>query len=119
MDSIEKVAVPIVLVIFLWLPFLWILKKSDINTGQHKPLIRIFSSRLVVFLVALFLVKGLWHDIVTALFPGAVQNGSVAAEISIFDSLNLILFGCAVNCFGLLSGLNEYSSGRPPKNESV
>ncbi len=47
---------------------------------------------VAVFLVALLLLKLLWAWTVPDLFPGAVAQGLVAAEISWFTSFKLALF---------------------------
>jgi len=46
----------------------------------------------VVFVVALFVVKLLWAWTVPDLFPGAVKQGLVAAEISWFTALKVAIF---------------------------
>ena len=48
--------------------------------------------------IAFFIIKLLWAWTIPELFPGAVQQGLVAAEISWFTSFKLALF------FGILSG---------------
>lgn len=45
-----------------------------------------------VFLLVLLVVKWLWAWTVPDLFPGAVQQGLVAKEISWFTSLKLTIF---------------------------
>ena len=45
----------------------------------------------VVFVVALLLIKVMWAWTVPDLFPGAVQQGLVAAEISWLTSLKLAI----------------------------
>ena len=45
----------------------------------------------VVFVVALFVVKLLWAWTVPDLFPGAVKQGLVAAEISWFTALKVAI----------------------------
>ncbi len=46
----------------------------------------------VVFVVSLFLVKVLWAWTVPDLFPGAVKQGLVAAEITWLTALKLAIF---------------------------
>ena len=48
--------------------------------------------------LAFFLIKLLWAWTIPDLFPGAVEQGLIAAEISWFTSFKLALF------FGLLTG---------------
>ena len=48
--------------------------------------------------IAFFIIKLLWAWTIPELFPGAVEQGLVAAEISWFTSFKLALF------FGILSG---------------
>lgn len=47
---------------------------------------------LIVLVVALFLIKILWSWTIPDLFPGAVENGSVAGVISWYTSLKLAIF---------------------------
>jgi hypothetical protein len=46
----------------------------------------------VVFLVALLLIKLLWAWTIPDLFPGAVEQGLVAGDISWFTALKLAIF---------------------------
>ncbi len=48
--------------------------------------------------IAFFIIKLLWAWTIPELFPGAVEQGLVASEISWFTSFKLALF------FGILSG---------------
>ena len=48
--------------------------------------------------IAFLIIKLLWAWTIPELFPGAVEQGLVAAEISWFTSFKLALF------FGILSG---------------
>lgn len=54
---------------------------------------------VIAFLVSLFLVKILWAWTVPDLFPGAVQQGLVAKEISWLAAFKIAIF------IGVLSGL--------------
>ena len=45
-----------------------------------------------VIAIAFFIIKLLWAWTIPELFPGAVEQGLVAAEISWFTSLKLALF---------------------------
>jgi len=47
---------------------------------------------LGVFVVALFLVKILWAWTIPDLFPGAVDQGLIAKEISWYTSLKVAIF---------------------------
>ena len=49
--------------------------------------------------IAFFIIKLLWAWTIPDLFPGAVEQGLVAAEISWLTSFKLALF------FGILTGL--------------
>ena len=59
---------------------------------------------LGVVALAFFLIKLLWAWTIPDLFPGAVEQGLVAAEISWLTSLKLALF------FGLLTGAVKANS---------
>ena len=54
---------------------------------------------LGVVALAFFLIKLLWAWTIPDLFPGAVEQGLVAAEISWLTSFKLALF------FGILTGV--------------
>ena len=49
-----------------------------------------------VFIVALFLVKILWEWTIPDLFPGAVEQGLIAKEISWYTSLKVAIFVAAL-----------------------
>ena len=49
-----------------------------------------------VFIVALFLVKILWAWTIPDLFPGAVDQGLIAKEISWYTSLKVAIFVAAL-----------------------
>ena len=51
---------------------------------------------LGAFIVALFLVKILWAWTIPDLFPGAVEQGLVAKEISWYTSLKVAIFVAAL-----------------------
>ena len=51
---------------------------------------------LVAFIVALFLVKILWAWTIPDLFPGAVEQGLIAKEISWYTSLKVAIFVAAL-----------------------
>ena len=59
---------------------------------------------LGVVALAFFLIKLLWAWTIPDLFPGAVEQGLVAAEISWLTSFKLALF------FGLLTGAVKANS---------
>ena len=46
----------------------------------------------IVTLIALFLIKWVWAWTIPDLFPGAVEQGLVAAEISWYTSFKLAVF---------------------------
>ena len=48
------------------------------------------------FILALFLVKILWAWTIPDLFPGAVEKGLVAGEITWFTSLKVAIFVAAL-----------------------
>ncbi len=54
---------------------------------------------VITFLVSLFLVKILWAWIISDLFPGAVQQGLIAKEISWLTAFKVAIF------LGVLNGL--------------
>ncbi len=51
---------------------------------------------LGAFLIALFLVKILWAWTIPDLFPGAVDQGLIAKEISWYTSLKVAIFVAAL-----------------------
>ena len=58
----------------------------------------------IVFVLTFFLLKLLWAWTIPDLFPGAVEQGLVAAEISWFTSFKLAIF------FAILTGASKGSS---------
>jgi hypothetical protein len=52
----------------------------------------ILSIIVVVFLIALLIIKLLWSWTIPDLFPGAVEQGLVAAQISWLTSLKVAIF---------------------------
>ncbi len=71
--------------------------------NQHKDkkwLIAIVPGVLALilgaFIVALFLVKILWAWTIPDLFPGAVEQGLIAKEISWYTSLKVAIFVAAL-----------------------
>ena len=65
------------------------------NKSKLLALIPIF---LGVVAIAFFIIKLLWAWTIPDLFPGAVEQGLVASEISWFTSFKLAIF------FGILTG---------------
>ena len=67
---------------------------------DKKWLIAIVPGVLVLifgaFIVALFLVKILWAWTIPDLFPGAVDQGLIAKEISWYTSLKVAIFVAAL-----------------------
>ena len=59
----------------------------------------------IIFLLAFFLLKLLWAWVIPDLFPGAVTQGLVAAEISWWTSFKLALFLAVIGGF-LRSNIN-------------
>ena len=51
---------------------------------------------LLAFIVALFLVKILWAWTIPDLFPGGVEQGLIAKEISWYTSLKVAIFVAAL-----------------------
>ena len=62
--------------------------------------------------IAFFIIKLLWAWTIPELFPGAVQQGLVAAEISWFTSFKLALF------FGILSGASAKFRSKSSSNSN-
>ncbi len=62
----------------------------------------------VAFVVVLLLVKVLWAWTVPDLFPGAVQQGLVAAKISWLTSLKLAIFAAVL--LGISGSRSGHSS---------
>ena len=52
----------------------------------------IISLVAVIFVCVFFLIKFMWSWVIPDLFPGAVESGLVASEISWFTALKLALF---------------------------
>ena len=59
----------------------------------------------IIFLLTFFLLKILWAWTIPDLFPGAVTQGLVAAEISWWTSFKLALFLAVIGGF-LRSNIN-------------
>ena len=57
-----------------------------------------------IMILAFFIIKWLWAWTIPDLFPGAVEQGLVAAEISWLTSFKLALF------FGILTGAAKGNS---------
>ncbi len=70
---------------------------------------------IIVFIVALFIIKLLWGWIIPDLFPGAVAQGLVAATIGWYTSFKIALV------LGLLSGVfkagNDHSKWKDWKKK--
>ncbi len=70
------------------------------KTMDKKWLIAIVPGVLALilgaFIVALFLVKILWAWTIPDLFPGAVEQGLIAKEISWYTSLKVAIFVAAL-----------------------
>ena len=58
----------------------------------------------IVFVVVLAIVKLLWASTVPDLFPGAVAEGLIAAEISWWTALKLALFVSVLAVIARASG---------------
>ena len=56
----------------------------------------IFTIIVGAFVIALFLIKVLWVWTIPDLFPGAVEQGLVAREISWFTSFKVAIFVAAL-----------------------
>ena len=69
---------------------------------KSKKLLKIIPGILAlvigIMILAFFIIKWLWAWTIPDLFPGAVEQGLVAAEISWLTSFKLALF------FGILTG---------------
>ena len=68
---------------------------------NKSKLLAIIPLFLGVVAVAFFIIKLLWVWTVPDLFPGAVEQGLVAAEISWLTSFKLAIF------FGILTGASK------------
>ena len=71
------------------------------NKSKIFALIPIFFG---IVAAAFFIIKLLWAWTIPDLFPGAVEQGLVAAEISWLTSFKLAIF------FGILTGASKGSS---------
>ena len=65
---------------------------------NKSKLFAILALALGIIALSFFLIKLVWAWTIPDLFPGAVAQGLIAAEISWFTSFKLALF------FGLLTG---------------
>lgn len=75
------------------------MKKGWIAAGVMAALQGFLLLAAGLIFVALFLIKILWAWTIPDLFPGAVEQGLIAGEISWFASLKLALF------LGILSAI--------------
>ena len=75
---------------------------------KSKKLLKIVPGILVlvigIMILAFFIIKWLWAWTIPDLFPGAVEQGLVAAEISWLTSFKLAIF------FGILTGAAKGSN---------
>tara|TARA_B100000953_G_C17668109_1_gene307767 strand:+ start:140 stop:361 length:222 start_codon:yes stop_codon:yes gene_type:complete len=71
---------------------------------NKSKLFAVLTLGLGIVALAFFLIKLLWAWTIPDLFPGAVKEGLVAAEISWLTSFKLALF------FGLLTGAVKANS---------
>ena len=73
---------------------------------QTKKIFALISIFLGVVAAAFFIIKLLWAWTIPDLFPGAVEQGLVASEISWFTSFKLAIF------FGILTGAAKGSNNK-------
>ena len=71
---------------------------------QTKKIFAIIPVFLGIIVAAFFIIKLLWAWTIPDLFPGAVEQGLVAAKISWLTSFKLAIF------FGILTGASKGSS---------
>ena len=71
---------------------------------QIKKIFALISIFLGVVAAAFFIIKLLWAWTIPDLFPGAVEQGLVAAEISWLTSFKLAIF------FAILTGASKGSN---------
>jgi hypothetical protein len=71
----------------------------------------ILSIIVVVFLIALLIIKLLWSWTIPDLFPGAVEQGLVAAQISWLTSLKVAIF------VAVLAGLAGIRRGKDSRRK--
>ncbi len=62
----------------------------------------ILAVMAIVFILVLFLIKVLWAWTIPDIFPGAVDQGLIVAELSWLSSLKIAIFVAVV--FGLAKG---------------
>ncbi|MCY3765103.1 MAG: hypothetical protein OXH06_06705 [Gemmatimonadetes bacterium] len=89
------------------------MKKGWIAAGVMAALQGFLLLAAGLIFAALFLIKILWAWTIPDLFPGAVEKGLIAGEISWFASLKLALFlGILSAIVGNRSVSTSYSSSR-------
>ena len=71
---------------------------------QTKKIFAIVPIILGIIVAAFFIIKLLWAWTIPDLFPGAVKQGLVAAEISWLTSFKLAIF------FAILTGASKSSN---------
>ena len=75
---------------------------------KSKKLLKIIPGILAlvigIMILAFFIIKWLWAWTIPDLFPGAVEQGLIAKEISYFTSFKLALF------FATLGGAIKFNS---------
>lgn len=87
------------------------MKKGWIAAGVMAALQGFLLLAAGLIFAALFLIKILWAWTIPDLFPGAVEQGLIAGEISWFASLKLALFlGILSAIVGNRSVSTSYSS---------
>ena len=62
----------------------------------------VFALMILMFVVALFLIKILWAWTIPDIFPGAVEQNLIVAELSWLTSFKLAIFVAVL--FGITSG---------------
>ena len=59
----------------------------------------------IIFVGVFFLIKFMWSWVMPDLFPGAIENGLIASEISWFTAFKLALFVAILQ--GIRSSKND------------
>ena len=86
------------------------MKKGWLAAGVAAALQGFLLLAAGLIFAALFLIKILWAWTIPDLFPGAVEQGLIAGEISWFASLKLALFlGILSAIIGIRSVATSYS----------
>lgn len=69
---------------------------------------RVISFMVILFILMLFLIKILWAWTIPDIFPGAVEQGLIVANLSWLTSLKIALFTAVI--FGFATGHHSHKN---------